>query len=152
MIALIQRVKYARLSIDGSLKSSIGPGLLVLLGVAENDTEAHAAWLSKKVSQIRILADENGKMNKSIIDTGQEIMVVSQFTLLADASQGNRPSYIKAAKPEIAICLYEQVVAELSVLLKMEVKTGVFAADMQIELLNDGPVTISLDTNLLMKK
>jgi len=152
MIALVQRVKYARLSIDNTIHSEIGPGFLVLLGVATADTYEDAEWLSRKVANLRILADQDGKMNCSLIETSQEVMVVSQFTLLANASQGNRPSYINAARPEIAIPLYELFVSKMAEILKKEIKTGVFAADMQIELLNDGPVTLSLDTGILMKK
>jgi D-tyrosyl-tRNA(Tyr) deacylase len=152
MIALIQRVSYTRLSVDGKLISEIGPGLLVFLGVAAEDDEAHADWLAKKIVQLRIFSDTEGKMNRSVLDEGGDILIVSQFTLLADASQGNRPSYIRAARPEKAIPLYERMVSNLSQLLGKEVKTGIFAADMKIELLNDGPVTISLDTQTLMKK
>jgi D-tyrosyl-tRNA(Tyr) deacylase len=152
MIALIQRVSYTRLSVDGKLISEIGPGLLIFLGVAAEDDDAHAGWLAKKIAQLRIFSDTEGKMNRSVLDEGGEILIVSQFTLLADASQGNRPSYIRAARPEKAIPLYERMVSNLSLLLGKEVKTGIFAAEMKIELLNDGPVTISLDTQNLMKK
>jgi D-tyrosyl-tRNA(Tyr) deacylase len=131
--------------------SEIGTGLLVLLGVAVEDSKPQAEWLARKISQLRIISDEEGKMNRSVLDTGQEILVVSQFTLLADAAQGNRPSYIKAARPEQAIPLYEKVVSDLLIILGKKVPTGVFGADMQIEMVNDGPVTICLDTSVLMK-
>jgi len=151
MIAVIQRVHYVKLRVEGHLVSQIGKGLLVLLGVSINDGEQQAEWLARKISQLRIIADDQGKMNRSVLDTGQEILVVSQFTLLADAAQGNRPSYIKAARPEQAIPLYEKVVSDLQIILGKKVPTGVFGADMQIEMVNDGPVTICLDTSVLMK-
>jgi D-tyrosyl-tRNA(Tyr) deacylase len=151
MIAVIQRVHYVKLRVDGQLVSEIGNGLLVLLGVSVEDGEQQAEWLARKISQLRIISDEEGKMNRSVLDTGQEILVVSQFTLLADAAQGNRPSYIKAARPEQAIPLYKKVVSDLQIILGKKVPTGVFGADMQIEMVNDGPVTICLDTSVLMK-
>ena len=151
MIAVIQRVHYVKLRVEGHLVCQIGKGLLVLLGVSINDGEQQAEWLARKISQLRIIADDQGKMNRSVLDTGQEILVVSQFTLLADAAQGNRPSYIKAARPEQAIPLYEKVVSDLQIILGKKVPTGVFGADMQIEMVNDGPVTICLDTSVLMK-
>jgi D-tyrosyl-tRNA(Tyr) deacylase len=151
MVALIQRVSFVRLSVNGELISEIGPGLLIFLGVGQEDTEVQSEWLSRKVSQLRILADQEGKMNKSVLDLNQEIMVVSQFTLLADASQGHRPSYTKAAPPEKANSLYQDFIGRLSALVPTPVKTGIFGADMKIELLNDGPVTLHLDTGLLMK-
>jgi D-tyrosyl-tRNA(Tyr) deacylase len=151
MIAVIQRVQYSKLWIDGQLVSEIGNGLLVLLGVSVDDREQQADWLARKISQLRILADEQGKMNRSVLDSGLDVLVVSQFTLLADAGQGNRPSYTKAARPEQAIPLYERMVSSLQTILGKEVPTGVFGADMQIEMVNDGPVTICLDTSELMK-
>jgi D-tyrosyl-tRNA(Tyr) deacylase len=151
MIAVVQRVQYVKLRVDGQQVSEIGNGLLVLLGVSVEDGEQQAEWLARKISQLRIISDEEGKMNRSVLDTGQEILVVSQFTLLADAAQGNRPSYINAARPEQAIPLYKKVVADLQIILGKKVPTGVFGADMQIEMVNDGPVTICLDTSLLMK-
>lgn len=151
MIAVVQRVQYVKLRVEGKMVSEIGTGLLVLLGVSVDDGEKQAEWLARKISQLRIISDDQGKMNRSLINTGQEILVVSQFTLLADASQGNRPSYIKAARTEQAIPLYEKVVSELQIILGKKVPTGVFGADMQIEMVNDGPVTICLDTSLLMK-
>lgn len=151
MIAVIQRVQYVRLRVEGRLVAEIGKGLLVLLGVASDDNEQHSDWLARKISNLRILADDDGKMNRSVLETGQEVLVVSQFTLLADASQGNRPSYIHAARPELAISLYERFVSSLHFILDKKVPTGVFGADMQIEIVNDGPVTICLNTSELMK-
>jgi D-tyrosyl-tRNA(Tyr) deacylase len=151
MIAVVQRVQYVKLRVEGQLVSEIGPGLLILLGISVDDGEQQADWLARKISQLRILADEQDKMNRSVLDTGQDVLVVSQFTLLADAAQGNRPSYIKAARPEQAIPLYERVVSSLQTILGKEIPTGVFGADMKIEMINDGPVTIYLDTSELMK-
>jgi D-tyrosyl-tRNA(Tyr) deacylase len=151
MIALIQRVQFARLSIGGNLHASIQHGLLVLLGVSDFDEEKQAIWLASKVVGLRIFSDQEGKMNLDISQVNGELMVVSQFTLLADAAQGNRPSYIKAARPAKAIPLYECFIKAIETKLGKEVKTGVFGADMQIELCNDGPVTIWLDTDQIMK-
>jgi D-tyrosyl-tRNA(Tyr) deacylase len=149
MIAVIQRVKFARVTIENQSFSEIRNGLLVLLGVSESDLPKDSTKLSVKIPKLRIFSDFDGKMNLSVLDVGGEILVVSQFTLLADASQGNRPSYIKAARPEVATPLYQQFCKELEINTKKEVKTGVFGADMKIELLNDGPVTIILDSNQL---
>lgn len=151
MIGLIQRVQYVRLSVEGELISSIGPGLLILLGVDQSDSLADAEWLAAKIARLRIFNDEAGKMNLSLLDLGLEALVVSQFTLLADASQGNRPSYIAAARPEQAIPLYERFVQEMESKLGRKVPTGVFGADMKIELLNDGPVTLHLDSRMRHK-
>lgn len=151
MIGLIQRVQYVRLSVEGELISSIGPGLLILLGVDQSDSLADAEWLAAKIARLRIFNDEAGKMNLSLLDLGLEALVVSQFTLLADASQGNRPSYIAAARPEQAIPLYERFVQEMESKLGRKVPTGVFGADMKIELLNDGPVTLHLDSRMRQK-
>jgi D-tyrosyl-tRNA(Tyr) deacylase len=149
MIAVIQRVKFARVTIENQNFSEIGHGLLVLLGVSESDLPKDSTKLSVKIPKLRIFSDFDGKMNLSVLDVGGEILVVSQFTLLADASQGNRPSYIKAARPEVATPLYQQFCKEMEINTKKEVKTGMFGADMKIELLNDGPVTIILDSNQL---
>jgi len=149
MIAVIQRVKFARVTIENQSFSEIRNGLLVLLGVSESDLPKDSTKLSVKIPKLRIFSDFDGKMNLSVLDVGGEILVVSQFTLLADASQGNRPSYIKAARPEVATPLYQQFCKELEINTKKEVKTGVFGADMKIDLLNDGPVTIILDSNQL---
>ena len=146
MRAVIQRVSSASVSIGGGVKSAIGPGFLILLGIEEADTRDDADWLCKKISGLRVFNDENGVMNRSILDTGGEALVVSQFTLMASYKKGNRPSYIRAAGHDIAIPLYEYFTQTLSGLLLQPVGTGEFGADMQVELLNDGPATICMDT------
>lgn len=148
MKAVVQRVKYARLSINGELYSSIGQGFMTLIGIHENDDEHDLAYVVKKLTGLRVFEDENEKMNLSLDDIGGELMLVSQFTLYGDTSHGNRPSFIEAARPEKAIPLYEAAIAQLREKLGTErVKTGVFGADMQIELQNDGPVTILIDSS-----
>jgi D-tyrosyl-tRNA(Tyr) deacylase len=146
MRVVIQRVSKASVSIDNKLFSSIGSGLLVLVGIEEVDNETDVEWLSAKITQLRIFDDAAGVMNLSALDTGGEIMVVSQFTLHARTKKGNRPSYIRAARPEKAIPLYNMFVERLSELIKKPVATGKFGAMMKIELVNDGPVTIIIDT------
>lgn len=146
MRAVIQRVSRASVSIKTRVKSEIGPGLLVLVGIEEADTEADIDWLCNKIVQLRIFNDSNEVMNLSVQDTGGSILAISQFTLHAKTRKGNRPSYIKAARPEVAIPLYNDFVNRLSFLLGKEIGTGEFGAMMQIELINDGPVTIILDT------
>ena len=146
MRAVIQRVSSASVSIGGGVKSAIGPGFLILLGIEEADTRDDVDWLCKKISGLRGFNDENGVMNRSILDTGGEALVVSQFTLMASYKKGNRPSYIRAAGHDIAIPLYDYFTQTLSGLLLQPVGTGEFGADMQVELLNDGPVTICMDT------
>lgn len=146
MRALIQRTKYASVTIEGKCKSAIKQGLLVLVGIEEADEKEDIEWLCKKIVNLRIFDDENGVMNRSVLDIDGEILVVSQFTLHASTKKGNRPSYIRAAKPEISIPLYESFCKELSISLGKEVGTGEFGADMKVELLNDGPVTIWMDT------
>ncbi len=146
MKAVIQRVTSASVSVDGKITSSMKNGLLILLGVADDDEQEDILWLTKKIANLRIFDDENEVMNKSIIDIRGEAIVVSQFTLLASTKKGNRPSYIKAAKPEIAIPIYEKFVEEFEKKIYKKVGTGIFGADMKIELLNDGPVTIIIDT------
>lgn len=146
MRVVIQRVKRAKLSVSEQTYSQIGEGLLVLVGICEEDSTEDIEWLTKKISNLRIFDDENGVMNKSIIDTKRELMLVSQFTLMAKTAKGNRPSYIKAASPQIAIPIYENFIKSLNNCLHQEIATGVFGADMQIELINDGPVTIIIDT------
>ena len=146
MRAVIQRVKHCSVTIDGKVKSSIGKGMLVLLGVGEQDNTEDIDYLVKKISNLRIFDDENGVMNISVIDDGGDILVVSQFTLMASTYKGNRPSYIKAARPEISIPLYEEFVKQLREALGKEIPTGEFGADMKVELLNDGPVTIIIDS------
>lgn len=145
MVALLQRVKHAAVDIAQIRYGEIGPGLLILLGVGHEDSEATAAALAKKTAALRIFTDSAGKMNLSLTDTGGESLVVSQFTLMADTEKGNRPSFMNSAKPEIAERLYGRFVAELTAVLSKEVKTGKFAADMQVSLVNDGPVTIWLE-------
>ncbi len=146
MKIVIQRVKHASVTINGTVKSSIGNGMLILLGVADNDSQEDADWLVKKASMLRIFDDTNGVMNLNINDVNGEILVISQFTLLASYKKGNRPSYIHAAKPDISIPLYEYFCSKLSDETGKTVKTGEFGADMKVELLNDGPVTICMDT------
>ena len=146
MRAVIQRVSRASVSINNKVKSEIGPGLLVLVGIEEADGESDIEWLCNKIVQLRIFNDSNEVMNLSVQDTGGSILAISQFTLHAKTRKGNRPSYIKAARPEVAIPLYNNFVNRLSRLLDKEVATGEFGAMMQIELINDGPVTIMIDT------
>ncbi len=147
MRIVIQRVSEASVSIKGTLKSSIQQGFLILLGIGEDDNEDDIEWLVKKVVNLRVFDDEQGVMNKSILDVNGEILVVSQFTLMASYKKGNRPSYIHAAKHEISIPLYQQFCKRLSAQLGKEVGTGEFGADMQVKLVNDGPVTICMDTH-----
>jgi D-tyrosyl-tRNA(Tyr) deacylase len=146
MKIVIQRVTHASVTINGSVKSQIGNGFLLLLGVADGDTKEDADWLVKKVAGLRVFDDENGVMNRSIMDVDGEILAISQFTLLASYKKGNRPSYIHAAKHEISIPLYEYFCQKLREETGKDIGTGEFGADMKVELLNDGPVTICMDT------
>ena len=146
MIAVIQRVSEASVTIDGKVKSKIEKGLLVLLGIEDADSHEDIDWLSSKIANLRIFNDAEGVMNVSVKDDGGDIIVVSQFTLHASTKKGNRPSYIKASKPEVAIPLYEKFVSEISNQLGKPVQTGEFGADMKVQLINDGPVTIVIDT------
>ena len=146
MRAVIQRVSKASVSIEGFVKSQTGTGLLVLLGIEETDSHEDIEWLSGKISRLRIFNDFDGIMNLSVVEAGGEIMVVSQFTLHASTRKGNRPSYIRAARPEIAIPLYETFIRQLQQDSGKEVKTGEFGAMMAVELINDGPVTILIDS------
>ena len=146
MKVVIQRVTHASVTIEKVLKSSIEKGMLILLGVADNDSEEDADWLVKKIAALRIFDDADGVMNVSVKDIDGEVLVVSQFTLLASTKKGNRPSYIHAAKPDISIPLYEYLCTKLSDEIGKKVKQGEFGADMKVELLNDGPVTICMDT------
>ena len=139
-------VSDASVSIEGLCISYIGNGVLILVGFDESDVQEDIDWLCKKIVNLRIFDDENGVMNKSILEDGGEILVISQFTLHASTRKGNRPSYIKAAKPDVSIPLYEQFCKDLSDALGKEIGTGTFGADMKVELLNDGPVTICMDT------
>lgn len=146
MRAVIQRVSKASVTIEGDLVANINSGLLILLGIVEQDTQEDIDWLVNKISNCRIFNDDNQVMNRSLIDINGEALVVSQFTLHASTKKGNRPSYIKAAKPEIAIPLYEAFVKQIQSVLSKAVQTGQFGADMKVELLNDGPVTIIMDS------
>lgn len=146
MRLVIQRVRHASVVIDDVEKSHIGQGLMVLVGIEDADSERDADWLAQKITRLRIFDDADGIMNLSVNDVGGEILVVSQFTLFAMTAKGNRPSYIRASRPEHAIPLYEHFVAAVQRLTPAEVQTGVFGADMKITLLNDGPVTILMDS------
>lgn len=146
MRAVIQRVSEASVTIEGKVNAQIGWGLLVLLGIENTDEQADIDWLARKITNMRIFSDEAGLMNKSVLDIGGDIIVVSQFTLFASTKKGNRPSFIRAAKPLIAIPLYEQFVKTLEQHLGKSVGTGEFGTDMKVALLNDGPVTIVVDT------
>ena len=146
MRIVIQRVRHASVTIDGKIKSHIEQGYLILLGIEQNDSGEDIEWLSKKVAGLRIFDDENGVMNKSILDIDGEILVVSQFTLMASTKKGNRPSWFRAATHDISIPLYQEFCKVLSSAIGKEVQTGEFGADMKVELLNDGPVTILMDS------
>jgi D-tyrosyl-tRNA(Tyr) deacylase len=146
MRTVIQRVQQASVMADGQPAGAIGQGLLVLLGIEEADTAADIEWLCQKIVNLRIFNDEDGVMNRSVLDINGEILLVSQFTLFASTKKGNRPSYIRAARPDIAIPLYERTILQLTAGLGRSISTGVFGADMQVSLVNDGPVTILIDT------
>lgn len=146
MRVIIQRVTKASVMIDGKTYSAIENGLLVLLGIEDADNEEDILWLSNKIISLRIFNDEAGVMNRSVLETGGEVLLISQFTLHASTKKGNRPSYIKASKPGVAIFLYEKMIQQLSSDLGKEISTGKFGADMKVELLNDGPVTIIIDS------
>jgi len=146
VIAVIQRVSEAKVEIESRISGQIGPGLLVLLGIEEADNDEDIEWLSRKIINLRIFDDEDGVMNKALLDVNGGLLVVSQFTLHASTKKGNRPSYIKAARPEIAIPLYEKFIAKAETDLGKSIQTGEFGAMMQVSLCNDGPVTIIIDT------
>lgn len=146
MKSVIQRVSRAKVTVHGKIAGEIGVGLLIFLGVEDADTDEDIQWLSNKIVNLRIFNDENGVMNKSVLDIDGKILLVSQFTLHASTKKGNRPSYIKASKPEFAIPMYEKMIVQLEVDLGKKPETGIFGADMQVSLLNDGPVTIVIDT------
>jgi D-tyrosyl-tRNA(Tyr) deacylase len=146
MRALIQRVQRASVVVDENIVGAIGPGLLVLLGIEDADDQEDITWLSQKIAKLRVFDDDNGVMNRSVMDIDGGLLVVSQFTLHASTKKGNRPSYIKAAKPPVAIPLYEQFVKQLGMIAQRPVETGEFGAMMQVELINDGPVTIWIDS------
>ncbi len=146
MKTVIQRVQRASVVIDGQVTAHIGAGLLVLVGIEDRDTQEDIEWLAKKITALRIFDDEQGVMNRPVTEAGGDILVVSQFTLHASTKKGNRPSYIRASRPEIAIPMYERFCAEVGLQLGKPVFTGIFGADMQIDLVNDGPVTILIDS------
>ncbi|WP_304067986.1 D-aminoacyl-tRNA deacylase [Pedobacter glucosidilyticus] len=146
MRAVIQRVSKASCTVNGEITGEINTGFLILLGIEEADTLEDLSWLAQKIVNMRIFNDENGLMNKSLADVDGRILLISQFTLFAQTKKGNRPSFIKAAKPAQAIPLYEKMIAKLAQLSNTKIETGIFGADMKIELLNDGPVTIMMDT------
>lgn len=146
MIAVIQRVSESSVKIDGKIKAQIGLGLMILLGIEDADGPEDIDWLSKKIVNLRIFPDENEVMNRSLLDVNGEILLISQFTLHASTKKGNRPSYIKAAKPDVAIPLYEKMIVALETELGKSIGTGEFGADMKVSLINDGPVTIVIDS------
>ncbi len=146
MRAVVQRVRQASVSIEGKLVSEIATGVLVLLGIEDSDSKEDIEWLCRKICNMRIFPDDDGIMNRSLVEVGGEALIVSQFTLHASTKKGNRPSYIQAAKPEVAIPLYEEFIAEFDSHIDSKVMTGEFGADMQVSLINDGPVTILIDT------
>lgn len=152
MKAVFQRVSHASVTVDGEVVGAVAAGVLLLVGVQQEDTAAEAAVLAQKVANLRVFRDEGGKMNRSVLDIGGSVLAVSQFTLCADTRHGRRPDFFAAARPETALPLFETVVSELKKAGVAEVQTGVFGADMQVELLNDGPVTILLDTEEWKKK
>ncbi|MBE6225794.1 MAG: D-tyrosyl-tRNA(Tyr) deacylase [Bacteroidales bacterium] len=146
MRVVIQRVTEANVKIEGNIAGQIGNGLMILVGIEEADGAEDIAWLTKKIVNLRIFDDENGVMNRSILDAGGDILLISQFTLHALTAKGNRPSYIKAAKPEISVPLYEAFIKSLQEAMGKKIETGVFGADMKVSLINDGPVTILIDS------
>ena len=146
MKVVIQRSGKASVKVEGRITGEIGQGLLVLLGIEDADTDEDIQWLSNKIVNLRVFDDENGVMNKSVIEVGGDILLISQFTLHASTKKGNRPSYLKASKPDIAIPMYEKIIRQLETDLGKKIQTGIFGADMKVELLNDGPVTIIIDS------
>lgn len=146
MRIVIQRVSEASVTVDGEVTGAINAGLLVLMGIEDADSEEDINWLSNKISNLRIFNDENGVMNLSVKEMGGDVLLISQFTLQASTKKGNRPSYIKASKPDIAIPVYEKMILQLQQELGKQIQTGIFGADMKVKLLNDGPVTIVIDS------
>ena len=146
MRAVIQRVSHASCSIEGVISGEIGTGFMVLLGIEDSDTDEDMTWLAQKIANMRVFSDENGLMNKALAEVQGNILLVSQFTLFAATKKGNRPGFTRSARPEYAIPLYEKMIVELTNLTGTKIQTGVFGADMQISLVNDGPVTICIDT------
>jgi D-tyrosyl-tRNA(Tyr) deacylase len=146
MRAVLQRVSEASCKVEDKITGKIEAGFLILLGIEENDSIEDLKWLANKISNMRVFGDENGLMNKSIADINGKILLISQFTLLAQTKKGNRPSFIKAAKPDVAIPLYQRMIEELEKLTNTKIETGIFGADMKISVVNDGPVTIIMNT------
>lgn len=146
MRAVIQRVKHASCTVNNEITGQINHGFMVLLGIEDNDTDEDLVWLAQKIANMRVFSDENGLMNKSLEDVQGNILLISQFTLFAATKKGNRPGFTRSARPEYAIPLYEKMIVELAKLTETKIQTGVFGADMQISLVNDGPVTIIIDT------
>ena len=146
MRAVIQRVSHASCSIEGIISGEISTGFMVLLGIEDSDTDEDMTWLAQKIANMRVFSDENGLMNKALAEVQGNILLVSQFTLFAATKKGNRPGFTRSARPEYAIPLYEKMIVELTKLTGTQIQTGVFGADMQISLVNDGPVTICIDT------
>lgn len=146
MRVVIQRVQHASVTIDGTVKSAIQQGLMILVGICDEDDASDIEYLTKKIVNMRIFNDDDGVMNRSVLDVQGDILLVSQFTLMASTRKGNRPSYIKAARPEISVPLYESLIASLEGALGRKIGTGEFGADMKVDLLNDGPVTIIVDS------
>ena len=146
MRAVIQRVSHASCSIEGVISGEIGTGFMVLLGIEDSDTDEDMTWLAQKIANMRVFSDESGLMNKALAEVQGNILLVSQFTLFAATKKGNRPGFTRSARPEYAIPLYEKMIVELTNLTGTKIQTGVFGADMQISLVNDGPVTICIDT------
>jgi len=147
MRAVIQRVSNARVEIGGEVKGSVNQGLLILIGIEDSDSQEDIEWFSSKIIQLRIFADDAGLMNKSIMEIGGNILLISQFTLFGQTKKGNRPSFIKAARPEVAIPIYERLKEILNTKLGRTIETGIFGAEMKVYLTNDGPVTLYMDTN-----
>lgn len=146
MIVVIQRVSQASVKINGNLKGNIQQGFMILLGIRGDDKQEDIEWLCKKIINLRVFNDKEGKMNQSLVDIGGDILLISQFTLYASTKKGNRPSFIEAAKPDIAVPLYEQFITHLTNQLNKPIQTGEFGADMKVSLINDGPVTIMIDS------
>jgi D-tyrosyl-tRNA(Tyr) deacylase len=148
MRAVIQRVSEASCKVDGEITGQIGIGFMILLGVEDADTDEDLQWLAQKITGLRVFGDENGLMNKALADIGGDILLISQFTLFAQTKKGNRPSFIRAARPDKAIPMYEQMIKTLETITGKKIATGVFGADMKVSLVNDGPVTITIDTKV----
>jgi len=146
MRVVLQRVKKAKVNVYPDYESEINQGLLIFLGIEDEDSQQDLEWLVRKISQMRLFSDADGKMNLSLIDTGFQALVISQFTLHASTKKGNRPSFIKAAKPDFAKPMYENFISALSIALNQDIKSGIFGGNMQVELINDGPVTIFIDS------